>query len=1410
MTAISQKVPNFWQGISQQPDSKKFPGQAKDLVNGYPNFALGLQKRPGGEHLCTLPDAYYDTSTSKYHHIFRDKVEKYVLQFYQETKNNVTLPNIKVWLLDDGIPRFVDRSELFGNLYETDVHSEQVHRLELTFPNNGFNQHPGTSVVHVNQINTVINNRYSPSFTDYESVNIQVRVYNRGFSFFNSVNVPITHYSTSAQTTVTEPDYTVIGILEQAVDSLISSNFFNSSSPAFNPQLARPTFLNVDPNNRADIKLKWPFDPFLSTDDYIHVEFTLMTLLPSSGFSIFDKSDLNERLFSDKTFKDYITTTTNGITSGYQPALYTAAQELNAAEETYQAAQKAYALKKRGYSEVASDREQTVYFEITNDYSNGTRDQAIIDGILVDSNGVENYYKNGSVVMSRTFVGGSYYETHYYQGEALVIIDYTVDPVAYNYATGITAQILAELGVAQSDYSLGNNRTDEYPWFSGSEIYEFVETEKQLDDTANPLSNTPEALAFVAAEADYLAKKAALNTAWGNYTAAVNGIDYFNDTRSYAGYGVTAIPENYFTGATADDIEFLTDADTTYVLNKAKTVAWDETSLTPEIGNDVLISINIVDSTASIELKLEYTTPNGIPLTTLLTPGGASATSLKAFVSDFTNTGKWATSLNETAQLSFPASGITGGTPTTYTINFDGVDYTVTSESSDAAVVAQALVDEFNLDPDINAELGDTSGTVYIYVHKEGITPSTVSVTATGLGTVTSAAAPAVITARDPNVTPPVPVETETEITITLANTSISRVFSLSILESLVHIKFGERSNDDNNFDCSISDNSPANYLTVVQHEVASITNLPLYGKSGYKVKVYNTADVDTDDFWMEFQVEGEGGNFGLGNWIETTAPNVYTKIDPKTMPHVLFRQADGTFVLKPHTWDNRSVGDDVTNEAPSFIGKKINNMFFYRNRFGVLAGDSIVMTRAGDFENFFNKSAMAAADDDPIDIQATSTAPVELVYAGSSAVGLVLFGTTEQFLLTTDSDLLSPATAKINSLSKFAAREDLKAQSFGATNVFFSSTDRYLKTFEMIDISNTGSPRVVEQTIQVPKLLPADLNTASSSPSNSLLSLAKKEGTTMYHFKYYRTAEAQVANSWYKWEFTNPIIHHFYDRNTFYVVHADNVFDDLGDLISFNSQVVKYELDDADQTGVLDNGDGLRFDPYLDMFIVEPFKKVEQVNSLYFNNWSEAGLGTDVTVVDIPSQNWENYNYYFVEKDNSGAVVDIEKVEPFGRKNPTLNTGFGATANALIVDNFPKPYFIGDQTSRTLVIGIPYTFTLKLPTVYKVDADNNRTEADTVKNLILHRTKFETGVCGPLTYTIDVNGKDLWTNTIAATPSQSYTVGSLPVAEADTHTIPLYQRNTDLSITVSDSSLYPATLLSMTWEGRYTSKFYQ
>ena len=47
MTGITQHIPNYINGISDQPDELKKPGQVRDLVNAYPDITRGLSKRPG-------------------------------------------------------------------------------------------------------------------------------------------------------------------------------------------------------------------------------------------------------------------------------------------------------------------------------------------------------------------------------------------------------------------------------------------------------------------------------------------------------------------------------------------------------------------------------------------------------------------------------------------------------------------------------------------------------------------------------------------------------------------------------------------------------------------------------------------------------------------------------------------------------------------------------------------------------------------------------------------------------------------------------------------------------------------------------------------------------------------------------------------------------------------------------------------------------------------------------------------------------------------------------------------------------------------------------------------------------------------------------------------------------------------
>jgi len=117
MSTVTQRIPNFLLGISQQPDNRKFPGQLRDSVNTFPDYALGLLKRPGGQFNSEL---YGATSSGKWFPILRDPVEKYVAQYDDNT--------FRVWSLIDGSPRVVDMGNDTGvpgtcNLtnYQTDL-----------------------------------------------------------------------------------------------------------------------------------------------------------------------------------------------------------------------------------------------------------------------------------------------------------------------------------------------------------------------------------------------------------------------------------------------------------------------------------------------------------------------------------------------------------------------------------------------------------------------------------------------------------------------------------------------------------------------------------------------------------------------------------------------------------------------------------------------------------------------------------------------------------------------------------------------------------------------------------------------------------------------------------------------------------------------------------------------------------------------------------------------------------------------------------------------------------------------------------------------------------------------------------------------------------------------------------------
>ena len=85
MAAINQRIPNFLGGVSQQPDSIKFPGQLRVCDNATPDVTFGLTKRPPGEFVGKLANA---TANGDWYEILRHGDEKFLVQIQKNPRLN--------------------------------------------------------------------------------------------------------------------------------------------------------------------------------------------------------------------------------------------------------------------------------------------------------------------------------------------------------------------------------------------------------------------------------------------------------------------------------------------------------------------------------------------------------------------------------------------------------------------------------------------------------------------------------------------------------------------------------------------------------------------------------------------------------------------------------------------------------------------------------------------------------------------------------------------------------------------------------------------------------------------------------------------------------------------------------------------------------------------------------------------------------------------------------------------------------------------------------------------------------------------------------------------------------------------------------------------------------------------------
>ena len=566
--------------------------------------------------------------------------------------------------------------------------------------------------------------------------------------------------------------------------------------------------------------------------------------------------------------------------------------------------------------------------------------------------------------------------------------------------------------------------------------------------------------------------------------------------------------------------------------------------------------------------------------------------------------------------------------------------------------------------------------------------------------------------------------------------------------------------------------------LNVVAGKVNDAGDLPSQCKHGMVVEVVNSS-ADEDNYFVEF--EGNNGKDGEGSWVECAKPGRADKLDKTTMPVVLIRTENAEFrlteldgstytiggVTQPEVpkWDDALVGDSDTNPEPEFIGRPINKMCFFRNRFTMLADEFIVMSRPGDFTNFFNKSAIQFIGSDPINISASSPYPATLFDAIEVNTGLVLFSKAQQFMLTTDSDTFSPLTAKINALSTYNFNFQTNPISLGTTIGFLDNAGKFSRFYEMTRILREGEPQIVEQSAVVSRLFEKDLKTISNSRENQIVLFSEDNSSTLYGYRYFNQIEERSLASWFRWTLPGTIKYHCMQDDSLFVVIQNG---SQRELLKFTIKM------DANTVTLNDN----------------------RVHLDYL-----------MPVSALAASAYSGGNTTFTKPTGLNGVGQLAVYDIDDTASPAVAIGNYAEAT-VSGNNIVIP---GNWTGQAFYIGYLYTMSITIPTIYYTQREGEKFIADTRANTILHRVKLGFGPVGFYQIELQRTGKPTWNEEYEVTPANTVTANSAGVFDDNIlRTVPIYDRNTNATLIVKSTHPSPATLHTLTWEGIYNNNFYQ
>ena len=585
-----------------------------------------------------------------------------------------------------------------------------------------------------------------------------------------------------------------------------------------------------------------------------------------------------------------------------------------------------------------------------------------------------------------------------------------------------------------------------------------------------------------------------------------------------------------------------------------------------------------------------------------------------------------------------------------------------------------------------------------------------------------------------------------------------------------------------------VTDSYGDTLIAAYTEEKESFDGLPLTCVNNFTMKIVGAPESALDDYYVKFVCDDPQAGVnegGPGKWVECPKEGVKTTLDASKMPHQLIKVSSSVYKFVEASWDARTAGDDTSNPLPSFcveaagqVGAgKINDIFYYKGRLGILSGEHVIMSELDNPYNFWRTTATQVIATDRIDVSSSVNEVTELHYAVPFSNQLVVFSDRTQFLLTHGAGGFAPQTASLALISRYESSRTARPRSSGNGILFAQERRESSAIYEMYPTGSTEFSFEAQDITENLKdyIQGKVINIRTSTLAKTALIQTDEDDNNLYCYRFYDKGRERVQSAWSKFQYACDHIRsaHIVDSTLYTVQSFDH---DSGNTSTANGLhvLLKGNLDNTiTRTVALDGYIPSGFSGFTKGTYGADISGHTQI-TLPWNQQKLLSSGENLLadLVVVNASTGQSYDWVRVDNNKVKIAVNLDAVN--------VNVGLKYTSSYQFSDQYVQ--MREDQGQyRAMTTG---RTTVKWCEVYLTDNDYIR--ADVTFPAAALRTNYFKEYTGVSIYGGSITDRDTERNALR------FAVAA---------------RNDQSTITLSTSSHHLATITGATFELLYTSR---